>query len=168
MTDLPPTKPLDGLITQFRSTVNSFLDREDFAVEPPVPTRRIPVLQVFKRQFSKAHLVWSNAEPRLRRQLQEISALGSAIVEIADDQFIVGPVREVMQRASEEQTDLSRITDQMGQADSNGATVLLIFKRTGFEMRTELRRKAITAALDSLTAYYVLQMPPREPDDPAS
>lgn len=162
-----PDDPLDDLITQFVASVNRFLDREDFKVDPPAPPRNILDLlrigETIKRQVGKMHQVWSGAEPEVKERLQSVISLGSAVIDLTDDRFIVGPVEALVRMASEEQVAIGSMIERMGGVSSFGDGMQLILELTGFTMQNDERRKAISAELDSLTAYYVLQLPPRDP-----
>lgn len=103
------------------------------------------------------------AEPEARAQLQKIVALGSEIVTLTDDPNIVGPIDALVRMASAEQTDIGSMVSRLGHATSVPGFLALLAEGAGLAPRNEARRSAITAALDSLTAYYLLNMPPRDP-----
>lgn len=164
-----PKDPLDDLITLFVAAVNHFLDREVFKVDPPERPRvqNLPdlmrVWEEFKRHISRMHQVWVGAEPKVKERLQKIVLLGSEVIAQSDDPYIVGPVDDLVRMASEEQAEIGNVIERLGQATSFPTVLQLIPELGGFGSRTAERRNSISAVLDSLTAYYVLQLPPRDP-----
>lgn len=89
-------------------------------------------------------------------------SLGSEVIKLApDNRYIVGPVNDVVRLASEEQTQIGSITERAGET----AFLLMFPQMIAFAKRQDARRKAISAARESLTAYYLMQMPTRDPDE---
>jgi hypothetical protein len=165
-----PKDPLDELITQFRAAVEHFLAKEEIRVEPPtLPSTQNPLVDIvrnwerIKRHFGRVHEAMVGAEPEARERLQKIVNLGSDALTLTDDPYIVGPVDALVRMAADEQTDIGSMVTRLGQTTSVPGFLALLAAAAGFAPRNEARRKAISAALDSLTAYYLLNMPPRDP-----
>ncbi|MDQ2636338.1 MAG: hypothetical protein M3Y83_05610 [Actinomycetota bacterium] len=170
-----PEDPLDDLITRFVAAVNHYLDKEQLSVDPPVlSTTQNPLADIvrswlrIKHYFGRAHEAVVNAEPEARERLQNIGTLGSEILMLTDDPHIVGPVTDLVRLASDEQSDITSLVSRMGRATSVWTFLTFVAEASGLVPRNDARRKAISTELDSLTAYYLVQMPPREPGDPAS
>lgn len=165
-----PEDPLDDLITQFRAAVKHFLDKEPVNVEPPkLPRTKNPLADLvqgwepIKRHFGRIHEAMVGAEPEARKRLQKIVDLGSEVVKLTDDPNIVGPVDALVRMAADEQTDIGSLVTRLGQATSVPTVLALFAEGFGVGPRTAARRNEISVALDSLTAYYLMQMPSQDP-----
>lgn len=163
-----PKDPLDEPIARFVAAVKHFLDKEKVEVESPKQVRIQNVLDVMlvweelKRHLGRVHQALVGAEPEAKERLQTIVSLGSVVIGLTDDPHIVGPVEDLVRMASEEQAEIGNFIERLGKATSLPAVLQLLSEATGFGSRGVARRNEIATTLDALTAYYLLQMPPRD------
>lgn len=170
-----PKDPLDDPITRFVAAVNAFLEFKAADLPGPLPeppTKPQNLIEAIanlkqtweeaKRHLRKIHVALVGAEPDVDERLQSIISVGAEVVALSDDRHIIGPVEDVVRMATEHRADIKSAVTRLGEATSL-PTVLAVFKDlAGFGERGTARKKKIATALDSLTAYYLLQMPPED------
>ena len=163
-----PKDPLDEPITRFVTVVNEFLAVKAADIDPPEPQTKTqnPIEDIkrsweeLKRQLRKCHEVLVGAEPEVDERLQTIVSVGSEVIALTDDTHIVGPVENLVRMATEQRVDIKNAATRLGEATSV-LTVLAVFADlAGIGKRAATRKEEIATALDDLTAYYLLQMPP--------
>lgn len=165
-----PKDPLDDLIAEFVTAVNEFLAFKAADVDPPMPPTKTqnPIEDIkrsweeLKRQLRKCHEVLVGAEPEVDERLQKIVSVGSEVIALTDDRHIVCPIEDLVRMATEQRVDIKNAAKRLGDATSILTVLALLGELAGFGQRAVSRKKEIATTLDALTAYYLLQMPPRD------
>jgi hypothetical protein len=165
-----PKEPLDEPIMRFVTAVKEFLAIKPADVDPPTQTAKTqnPLddlkrsWEEGKRHLRRCHEALVGAEPEVDERLQRIVSVGSEVISLTDDPHIVGPVESLVRLASEERVDVGNIISRFGQATSVLTVLTLLAESLGFRTRSATRGKEIATTLDALTAYYLLEMPPRD------
>lgn len=157
---------------RFVTAVNEFLTYKVADLDPPPPPAKTqnPIEDIKrtweegKRHLRRCHTVMVGAEPEVDERLQRIISLGAEVVALTDDPHIVNPVETLVRLATELRADIGNIIARLGQATSIWTFLTLLGELVGFRTRAVERTENIAATRDSLTAYYLLQMPPNDND----
>ncbi|OSC26725.1 hypothetical protein B8W69_16115 [Mycobacterium vulneris] len=163
-----PKDPLDDPIARFVTAVNEFIAMKRDVDPPSKHNTGNPIQdlmqnwQEFKRHIQRCREALVGAQPEVAQRLEQIISVGREIKALTDDPNIVNPVDAVVIRATDERAEIGNIIPRMANATSFATVMSLIGELFGLGTRTVTRRKEIAKALDDLTAYFLLRMPPRD------
>lgn len=153
-----PIDPLDEPIIQLGHAIDEFLATNvDF--EKATPTNSLAGV---KRNLLKHYRTVVRADKEFDQGLRQVQSLGSTILDLTDDQHIVGPVTDLIRLTSEIRAEIGQLKlalrDKVSVWRLMGVSVLM--KNATSSLNPRMAQ--IAAERDKLTAYYLLRMPPRD------